>query len=361
VTKSPSSSISLTVRSKALGSQSFTFQEPLPDWLGGGSQVGLLRKLAHGEGVEAGDYLQALSQREGFAPLERGVLGLVLPSSDPAIADFSSYFGQVPSWALGDGGPVDGDDQAHRDRAQLALWSLWLAESHQISLPSSWLRQAGAAARYLLCRFSGQRLALGDEWSRWASLAHYLDPKLLEGLPVAVDACDDVWRGFRRFSRGESDASRWTAVAFRDAGLCVLAGAGAFAVGAPWGCELSDGRRVLASLPLKGAPPWRLESARSAPDRAGFRLLRGEGERLMVTGRHGRILVISEKMGFKHQLDLAVSTELDDMGPRRLGANGMRLELDRTAAWASTAQLWTGRKGGESSPVRLRLALSGGS
>lgn len=346
----------------------FCFREAVPAWLiprdgdatvRGSAGQALLDALLRGETVDEARYLSCLGQPGGVDRLERGVLGLVLPGLDPGIVDFPRHFDELEPWSLADGSPVDGDDQAHRRRARLALWSLLLSDEHQISLSEGWRRQVSAAAHYLLCRFSGHRRRLGVEWELWASMVHYLGSLLLDSLPVAVEETSTSWRGYRRFKQGQSNPKRWRAVAFREAGLCVLCGAGVFVVGAQWGCELSDGTEALAWVHRDGGPlAWRLESARSAPDRAGFRLVRGEDERLIVTGRHGRVLLISEGMDLLHKLDIEVSSVLSDLGPRRLGANGVSLELDRTAAWTSTAQLWAGRKGGKATPIRLRLAFS---
>jgi len=344
------------------------FAEALPGWLiplngdetvRGVAGQAMLGALSNGEAVDAENYLHSLGQPSGSDPFERGVLGMVLPVLDPAIADFSHYFDQIDSWALGDGSPADGDDRAHRRRVQLGLWSLLLSREHQISLSVGWWQQLSAAAYYLLVRFMGYRKSLATEWGVWGALVDHLDPLLLSSLPIAMESTNSQWRGLRQLREVGEGPDSWRTIAFREGGVCVLSGNGVYAVGNEFGCELSDGLDALAWIHREqGRAPWRLVSARSAPSKAGFRMVRGADERLIVSGRHGRILIISEGLKTIHQLGFEASETLSDLGPRLLGSDRVSLEMDRSAAWSGSGRHWMGSRGGEAAPIRLRLALS---
>jgi hypothetical protein len=359
-----------------LNDQSFGFGGSVPGWLAGclgeesGADVGiapgrgLLKTLLDGQRIDKQAYLDELARFDALMPgtlnqLTRGVAGLALPGREPAISNFGGYFDQLEPWIMADGSPVDGNDLLHRRRLSLGFWSLLLSDAHDVELSGDWRHKLSAAAYYLLVRFAGHRKSAGTEWEAWASIVDAVEPLMLASLPFDAQVTPSSWGGFRRVSIAQHSPVAWKTIAFREGGVCVLCGEGLYAVGSPGGCELSDGAGPVAWIRTDSeVNRWRLDSARSSESKAGFRLIRHEEERLIVSGRHGRILLISEALGCRHQLSVELAHGMRDLGPRRLGNDAVSLEMDRSAAWSGVGRLWTGCRVGDSSPVRLRVALS---
>jgi hypothetical protein len=285
----------------------------------------------------------------------RRVVGPPLNSEIPVL------LADLKPWVQSDGGPQDGDDTAHRSRINLAIVLFSLAQVRNYGVDEAFRRGLSQAVHYGLARFVGYRQSIATEWSSWTWILGQMDSGLLRGLPFSLSQGTEEWLGESRHVLSQDQESGWNVIAFRASGLSVICGEGISAVGGSWGCELSDGCEVLAVVGGLGSGEWCLEGARNFVNGASFRLLRSDGARLMVTGRQGRIVVVSEASTHRNRIEVVVSADLCDGGPRRLESQRASLALDKKAAWRVVGQRWLGEKIAENVPNRLRVILSPGS